>query len=169
MRKLLFLLTLFAATSLFAADEMKKLDFLVGEWKGEAWFQMGPKREYVYQTESVKPKLGGKVLLVEGLGKRKNENGSIGDVVHDALAVLSWDESKNTYRFSTYTAQYGAMETTLDVTAPNVGVWSMDVPGGKMRYTMRLTEKGEWNEVGEFTRDNGANWMKFFEMTLSKK
>jgi hypothetical protein len=30
-----------------------------------------------------------------------------------------------------------------------------------------VTEKGEWNEVGEFSRD-GEKWMQFFEMTLTK-
>jgi hypothetical protein len=169
MRKtLLFVVALFAATHVFAADEMRKLDFLVGDWKGEATVQMGPgKTEHVVQTESVKSKLGGKVLLIEGLGKRKNADGSLGEVVHDALAVISWDEAKKTYRFSGYTAQYGAMETTLDEGKYNTWIWGSDVPGGRMRYTIRLTKDWEWNEVGEFSAD-GAHWMKFFEMTLKK-
>lgn len=169
MRKgLMILVALFVATAAFAGDEMKKLDFMTGEWKGEAWIRMGPgKPEHVVQKESVQPRLGGKVLLVEGLGTRKNEDGSLGDVVHESLAVISWDEAKKTYRFSTYTAKYGALETTIDLQEGNVAVWGMDVPNGKVRYTIRLTEKGEWHEIGEFSRD-GKEWLKFFEMTLVK-
>ncbi|HEX8617768.1 MAG TPA: hypothetical protein VF911_09315 [Thermoanaerobaculia bacterium] len=152
-----------------ANDEMRKLDFLAGEWKGDAWMQIGPgNRAYVLQTERVQSKLGGQVLLVEGLGKRKLENGTAGDVVHDALAVISWNAAKKTYRFATWVAGRPDLETTLDLTGPNTAVWGFDTPQGRMRYTIRLTEKGEWNEVGEMTRDHGATWTKFFEMTLQK-
>jgi hypothetical protein len=170
MRKMLNLVvSLLFTTTVFASDEMKKVDVLVGQWEGEATIQMGSgKPQRAFQTESVQTRLGGKILLIEGLGKRKNDDGTIGDVVHDALAVLSWDDAKKSYRFSGYTAQYGAMETTLDVTDGPVAVWAMDVPGGKTRYTITLTDKGEWREVGEFSRD-GAKWMKFFEMILTKK
>src|SRR5690242_12508423 len=133
MRKTLMLLaTLFVATTALASDEMKKLDFLIGEWKGEAMIQMGPgKPNYAVQTETVVPKLGGKALLIEGMGFRKKDDGTLGEVVHDALAIITWDEKKNTYRFSAYTAQYGSLETTIDVSAGPTAVWAMDVPGGK--------------------------------------
>jgi hypothetical protein len=157
-----------AASCAYGADEMKKLNFLIGEWNGEAWIQMGPgKRETVIQTEKVKSKAGGKVLLVEGLGSKKLENGMPGEIVHDAIALISWDKAKNTYRFDAHVAQQDSVDTTLDLTAANTLVWGFDTPQGKVRYTIRLTEKGQWNEVGEFSKDS-TNWMKFFEMTLTK-
>ncbi len=159
------LVALFTAIPLFAADEMRRLDFLAGEWKGEAWAQMGPeKKEHILQHERVQPKLGGQVLLVEGLGKSPE-----GKVVHDALAVISWNEEKKTYRFATWVAGRPEGETTLDLIGPNTAVWAMETPRGRMRYTIRLIEKGEWNEIGEFSRDDGATWLKFFEMTLTKQ
>lgn len=163
------LFALFTATAAFAADEMQKLAFLQGEWKGEAWIQMGPgEPEYVIQTERVTPKAGGKVLLIEGLGKRKLANGAAGDVVHDALAVISWNEEKKSYRFDTYVADKPGVDTMLEVTAPNTAVWGFTTPQGhKIRYTINLNKKGEWREVGEFSRD-GATWTKFFDMTLQK-
>lgn len=168
-RMLMLIVTLLLATTVLASDEMKKVDFLAGQWQGEATIQMGSgKPQRVFQTENVQSKLGGKILLIEGLGKRMNDDGTIGEVVHDALAVLSWDEAKKVYRFSGYTAQYGAMETTLEVSDGPVAVWAIDVPGGRTRYTITLTDKGEWREVGEFSRD-GSKWMKFLEMILTKK
>jgi len=168
-RAVMILVLVLAASCAYGAQEMGKLDFLIGEWKGDAWIQMGPgKRENVIQTETVTRKAGGKVLLVEGLGRKKLEDGKAGDVVHEAIAFISWDKSKNTYRFNAHVAQQESVDTTLDSPTPNTLVWGFDTPQGKVRYTIRLTEKGEWNEVGEFSRD-GANWLKFFEMTLTKK
>ena len=168
MKRLLVLATLLFALNATAADEMRKLDFLVGEWKGEAWIKMGPKTEYAIQTERVQKKAGGKALLIEGLGRVKLENGAPGDVVHDAMAVVSFDDTSKTYRFDSWVANRPSVPAKLEVTGPNTLVWGFDSPqGGKIRYTIRLTDKGEWNEIGEFSRD-GTEWMKFFEMTLTK-
>jgi hypothetical protein len=157
------------ASLAYGAEEMSKLDFLVGEWQGEAWIQMGPgKRETVLQTETVTRKAGGKALLIEGLGRTRLEDGKVGDVVHDAVALVAWNKTRKTYDFVAHVAQQESVATTIDVPAANTAVWGFDTPQGKVRYTIRLTDKGEWNEVGEFSRD-GEKWMKFFEMTLVKK
>src|SRR5437868_9229556 len=69
--------------------EMKKLDWLVGEWKGAGWIQMGPQgRKEFAITETVQGKLDGLVLLIEGQGKSKED----GSTVHTALALASYDE-----------------------------------------------------------------------------
>lgn len=161
---ILILVALAALPALAANEEMRKLDWLIGDWSGEAMVQMGPgKPERILQTERVQSKLGGKVLLIEGQGKRES-----GEIVHDALAVLTWDESKKSYRFSTYLFNRPGAETTLDVTGPNTAVWGLDTPQGRMEYTLRLTEEGEWVETGRFSRDAGKNWMQFIEMRLKK-
>ncbi|MDP9192897.1 MAG: hypothetical protein M3P06_14440 [Acidobacteriota bacterium] len=167
-RAVMILALMLAASCAYGAEEMGKLDFLIGEWKGEAWMQRGPgKPEYYLQTEKVTPKAGGKALLVEGLGRKKLEDGSAGEVIHDAIALISWDKTKKNYRFDAHVAQQESVDTAIEVTAPNTAMWGFDTPQGKIRFTIRLTDKGEWNEIGEFSRD-GANWMKFFEMTLTK-
>lgn len=156
------------AVPAFAADEMRKLDFLAGEWKGEAWFRMGPGQpEYFVQTERVTPRAGNKALLIEGEGRRKKADGTAGEVVHDALAVLGYDEAAKKYRFSPVTAERGAAAPWFEVTGPNAAQWGLEVPQGKMRYTISLTEAGEWLEIGEFSRD-GEKWIKFMEMKLTK-
>ena len=168
MRKLLCaLLFTFVAVAAHAADEMKKLDWLAGEWKGEGWSQRGPgPREYVLQHERVTPRTGGKVLLVEGMGHRKLEGGKAGEVVHDALGLIWWDAEKKQYRFVAHAAAAPSVDTVIEV-GDNRAVWGLTTPQGRVRFTIRLTEKGEWNEVGEFSRD-GEKWMQFFEMTLTK-
>lgn len=164
-RLTMVLVAMLAATCVYGADEMSKLDWLVGEWKGEATARMGPgKPETIAQVEKVTPRAGGKVLLVEGLGRNP-----AGEVVHDAIAFISWDEQKKTYRFVGHVAKQPSVDTTLDMTAPNTFVWSLDTPnGGKMRFTIRQTDKGEWNEIGEYSPDGGTKWFKSLDMTLTK-
>lgn len=167
MKKLIVLL--FAALPLFAADEMRKLDWWVGEWSGNASVQMGPgKPQQAFQVEKVQSRLNGRVLLIEGLGKRKNDDGSIGDVVHDALAIVSWDEANKRYRFDAWTARDGYVQAWLELGEGHKAKWGFDIPsGGKIRYEIELTDKGEWHEVGYFSRGDMQN-VKFFEMTLAK-
>ena len=81
--------------------------------------------------------------------------------------MLRWDDQAKQYRFSTAVAGRGTAEPSFELTGPNKAVWTMTIPQGTMRYTISLTEKGEWFEVGEYSRD-GEKWSKFLEMTLSK-
>jgi hypothetical protein len=164
MMKKLFVV-LFLAMPLFAADEMRKLDWWLGEWSGAASIQMGPgKPEQVLQSERVESKLGGRVLFVEGLGKNE-----AGEVVHQALGVVSYNDRAKKYEFDAWTARDGHTDAWFEVGEKQTATWGFDTPSGaKIRYTVKLTEKGEWNEIGEFSRD-GKEWMKFFDMTLTKK
>src|SRR5687768_9994048 len=115
-----FVLTALFAVPLFAADEMRKLEFLAGEWKGEGWFQMGPgKPSHVIQNEKVTVRAGGSALLIEGTGRAKKEDGTAGEVVHDAVAILGYDEQAKKYLFSTAVAGRGAANPWFEVTGPN--------------------------------------------------
>lgn len=167
--KLRFAIVFLIAVPLFAADEMRPLDWMVGEWRGEASVRMGPAEpEQLLQHERVQPRLGGKLLLVEGTGKRKLADGAAGEIVHEALAVISFDDKTKKYRFDAWTARDGYVEAWFEVGAKNSVTWGFDTPqGGKVRYTISLDDKGQWHEVGEFSRD-GKQYLKFFEMTLQK-
>ena len=53
---------------------MKKLEFLVGDWSGEATVLRGPGQFVeLAQTESVQFKLDGLVLVIEGTGRTKTD------------------------------------------------------------------------------------------------
>ncbi|MCB0266330.1 MAG: hypothetical protein KDH98_24530, partial [Calditrichaeota bacterium] len=65
---------------------MKKLDFLIGKWKGVGW-QMTPQgaKEDAMVEENIQPKLDGLVLMVEGVGKRTDPETGKEMIVHNAL------------------------------------------------------------------------------------
>jgi hypothetical protein len=146
--------------------EMKKLDFMAGRWQGEGWIELGPERHTFRQTETIESKVDGLVMVVEGLGKDKAP-GKENVVVHNAFAVVSYDGPAKQFRWRAFRAD----GLTLDVEArvsENSLVWGFPAPrGGDIRFTIKLTEKGEWFEVGEFSQD-GKTWLKFFEMTLQR-
>jgi hypothetical protein len=164
-----------AMMSLFAAEpqsakeiqreEMKKLDWLVGRWKGSGWIDFGKhgRREFT-QTESIESRLGGLVLVIEGTGKEKEG----GATVHNALAVVSYDQRGQVFRWRAFTADGGQTDTKAKVASDTV-MWELQIPQrGRMRYTIKRKENGGWFEVGEFSQDN-ESWEKFFEMTLQKE
>ena len=150
--------------------EMKKLHFLVGTWKGEGWNEMVPgQRRTSPITETVQPRLGGVVLLVEGLGKAKQPGQEQEVVTHHALGLIGWDENAKVYKIRTFLAEGRSTDAEAKFVADGVFQWAFTAPQGvKIRYTVKLTDKGEWFEIGEISMPGSTDWRKFHEMTLQK-
>lgn len=151
-----------------AREKMKVFAPWAGHWQGQGSMQMGPGPAKTSTVdEYIDFKLDGAVLLVEGIGKslEGNEN----KVVHHALAVLSFDQGSNQYKFNTYLKDGRGAQAWFKVMENNNYQWGFDTPNGKIRYSIVLDPvKQTWNEIGEFTNDNGTSWTKFFEMNLKK-
>ena len=150
-------------------EKMKALSFLVGEWEGTGSMQMGPGPKMNSKVkESVQFRLSGSALLVEGLGTARVSESGPEQNVHEAIALITWDPKQNKYVMHAMTAKAGHVEPTLEVGDKSL-VWSFDSgTGGKVRYTIKINDKGQWVEDGEFSQD-GKTWIKFMEMTLDKK
>jgi hypothetical protein len=170
-----------AAAALFAAAssaqqpagpnkaEMKKLEFLAGKWAGDATVTVGPKdTRTVKQTEDVRFKLDGTVLLLEGTGRGKLPGKDEEGVLFNALGVISYDAAAKKHKIRAYRLEGQSVDADLVVTDKGF-VWGFKEPksGVEVRYTMTLTPKDEWHEVGEYTPD-GKTWTKFMEMTLTR-
>lgn len=141
---------------------MKKLNFIVGKWEGEGWVQRGPQRETYKGSEIVQSKLQGKALLVEGM----HFDPATKKVVHETLAVITYDEKTGKYRFNTYLFNQPNGEYVLSA-LDNGFTWQMKPQEGMViDFTMKLTN-GEWFEIGEITMP-GREKMKFLEMRLKK-
>ena len=142
--------------------EMKKLDKLVGTWKGSGWYiAQGGKRETFTGAETVQSKVDGLAVLVEG--KHMSPDGK---VIHETLAVLSYDEAGKIYKFATYLA--GGPTGTYDFkVVPDGYEWGFQTPnGGTIKYLIKA-DANVWLETGEFSRD-GKTWTKIFEMKLDR-
>lgn len=140
---------------------MERLSFLVGDWSGDAWAVTGPgSRVELRQTESVRYALGGQVLLVEGVGRALTD-GVVGDTLFHAVATIDWLPDRG-YLMRSYilSGQYG--EFPLFPAEDGDGYsWSMDVPGGQVRYRMELTADGSFDERGWFVMAEGREVPSF--------
>lgn len=146
---------------------MASLEYLIGEWSGNGWMEVGGRRLAFRGTEVVQRKLDGTVLLVEGSFWAKPAGTEAEVPVHTTLGVISFDPQTEKYRFTTWlaTGTSGERELTLE---PQGWQWQIESSRGVVRYVMRLTDSGEWFEIGERSSD-ATNWQKFFEMSLRKK
>lgn len=140
---------------------MKKLSGMIGTWSGSGWTQLGPNdRRESTVTESIQPKLDGLLLVIDGVGKN-----STGQIVHQALGVMSYDPDKSGYKFAAYTKEGRSVIADANFEGNNF-IWGFDTSRGSIRYTVTLTEN-EWIEVGERSADK-TTWQKFFEMKLKR-
>jgi hypothetical protein len=148
--------------------ELKKLDFLVGKWKGEAVAQGKGGPTKVTQTEDVAYRASGTVLVIEGIGRGKIAGTAEEGVVFNAFAVVSYDSAAKKFRIRAHRMEGNSVDADLVLTEKGFN-WGFKPPTGgvEVRYVMTITDKGEWHETGEFSRD-GKSWTKFIEMTLTR-
>jgi hypothetical protein len=156
-------------TEAVAKEKMKVFSSWAGHWQGEGSIQMGqgmPKKSFV--DEYVEFKLDGSILAVEGIGKSlEAENKD--KISHHAYAILYFDQLANEYKFNTNLKDGRNSQSWFKILEDNKYAWGFDVPSGKIRYSIHLDATVKtWNEIGEFSSDNGSTWYKFFEMNLKK-
>jgi hypothetical protein len=149
---------------------MKQLEILAGIWKGTGWAMTQQGRQTSNITETFQYKLGGQIAVVDGLGTTKDEKTGAERITHQAYGVFSYDKESGKIKFRYYKAETGEEGETLIQVIDKGITWGFDVneTGSKVRFTMRINEKGNWHEIGEFSRNSGKTWMKFMEMELSK-
>ncbi len=148
-------------------EKMKSLAFLVGEWKGTGFYLAGERKVIVECSERVESAAGGTCLLIVGKHYMKGPNDQK-LLIHDSAAMIRYNPIDAKHRLTAQLAN--GLSNDFDVTPGDKGfVWGLESPArGSTRYTMKLTDKGEWFEIGERSADAGKTWTKFLEMTLTK-
>ncbi len=147
------------------AAAMAKLEFLVGEWRGSSWVQMGPQRSDATGVESVQKKAGGLALLIEGRFTSRFPDGSE-RVTHDALGVLSYDSASGAYRLATHLANGRTGDFTARLIGDQTIQWVIpETPVGEIRYTLAI-DGDTWHETGHMSREGEP--FQFFEMSLKR-
>jgi len=144
---------------------MKKLDFLIGNWSGEALIlrRPGDPLELV-QTEEAQYKLDGLILIIEGIGRTKSD----GKAALQAFGIVSYDDAVGAYRMRAYNdGRY--LETELKLTENGKGIaWGFSLGEVKTSSVLRINEKGEWTELHEIAISSQPA-RKFMELTVRRK
>ncbi len=144
--------------------KMSQIEFLVGNWQGEGWIlNKDRKKETFIQTEKVEWRLDKTAILIEGHGRDHQDQMT----THHALAIISWQEDEKKYRFVSVLANGKNGHFNGEVNDKGQFVWTIKSDSGVRRFIIGINQKGQWHEIGEFSRD-GENWYQFFEMTLDK-
>ena len=140
-------------------EAMKKLEFLAGNWSGDASVTRGPGQPLkLRQSEHVEYKLDGLVMIVEGTGRNAE-----GKVVFQALATISYDDVASKYHIRAYNDGH-YIDTELTVQSAGFA-WGFDTGPAKILNAMHLDDKGDWVETTEATFSSGPP-RRSVEMTL---
>lgn len=144
---------------------MKKLEFLIGKWAGEARVLRGPGEPVeMIQTEEAQYKLDGLVLLIEGNGRAKSD----GKAVLQALGMVTYDDQSETYHLRAFN-DGRFLETEVKLLDGGKGIaWGFALGEIKTSSVLRINEKGEWTELGEIKIGSQAP-RKFMELTVRRE
>ncbi|HEX8763765.1 MAG TPA: hypothetical protein VF740_01335 [Candidatus Acidoferrum sp.] len=144
---------------------MKKLDFLVGKWVGEARVLRGPGQPVVLlQTEEAQFKLDGLILEIEGIGRTKLDN----KPVLEALGIISFDDETDTYHMRAFN-DGRFLETDVKLLEDGKSLsWGFALGSIKTSSVLRINEKDEWTELAEITIDSQPT-RKLMELTVKRQ
>lgn len=137
-----------------------KLPPMDGVWRGDAWTILPDgSREEIVQTERVGPFLGGTIRVIEGRGYAKS-----GDVVFNAMGIISFDPATKKYTIRTYA---NGRQGDYPLTLTEEG-FDWEIAAGPMMIKYKATIKdGVWHEVGDQVMP-GKPPFRFLEMTLKR-
>ena len=136
------------------------LDFMDGEWRGEAIINGSGGRMVLTQTERIGSLLGGSVKVIEGRGYAAD-----GSTQFNALALISWDERAGRYGFRSYANGFSG-DFPFERT-DNGFRWETPAgPNAKIQY-VAVVENGTWHEVGDYVVE-GQPPRRFIELRLTR-
>ena len=143
-------------------EAMKKLDFLVGKWGGEARLLRGAAESVeLLQTEEAQYKLDGLIVVIEGVGRTK----SGGQPLLQAFGIVSYDDESATYRLRAFN-DGRFLETQVKLLEEGKGMtWGFALGEIRTNSMLRINERGEWTEFAEISIGSQPS-KKLLELTV---
>jgi hypothetical protein len=160
--------SLYAQTGPTPAPELKKLDFLAGDWTTEGTFVPGPPGTppAKFTTTSHAGWMDGNFFLVEngesnmeGMGKMKE------------LVVMGYDPDQKVYTYRNFNSM-GQSELSLGKLEGDTWIWTGDEHFGGMtmkgRVTLKALSPTSYTTKFELSMD-GNEWFQAMEAKSTKK
>jgi hypothetical protein len=141
---------------------MRKLDFLVGKWAGEARLLRGP-TEFLelLQTEEAQYKLDGLIMVIEGVGRAKPDD----QPLLQAFGVISYDDESGSYHLRAFN-DGRFLEAELELLKEGKGMtWGFVLGEIRTNSVLLINERGEWTESAEISIGSQAP-KKLLELTV---
>jgi hypothetical protein len=146
-------------------EAIKKLDFLIGKWAGEARLFRGP-AEWVelLQTEEAQYKLDGLIVVIEGVGRTK----SGAQPLLQALGIISYDDERGKYQLRAFN-DGRFLESQVTLLEEGQGMtWGFALGEIKTNSVLRINERGEWTEFAEISIGSQPS-KKLLDLTVRKQ
>jgi hypothetical protein len=141
---------------------LKKLDFLVGKWAGEANQLRGPGEVVaLQQTEEAYYKLDGLVLVIEGIGRASAD----GKLLLQALGIISFDDEKAVYTMRAFN-DGRFLETEVKLLDRGM-TWGFSLGQYRTSAMLQIDDHGDWTEQHEITIGADAP-RKFMDLRVSR-
>lgn len=139
---------------------INRLNFMDGEWRGEAVVHGPTGTMTLTQTERVGSMLGGSIKVIEGRGYAAD-----GTTQFNAMAMVSWDARAGRYGFRSY-AQGFSGDYSFEATDDGFRWETPAGPNAKMQY-VAVVRDGTWHEVGTYVAE-GQPPRQMIEMRLTR-
>ena len=147
-------------------EEMRKLEFLVGDWKGEGWmYRADGSRVELSQSMKVERDSRGPALRVRDTKKYKAVGLDGYPLSNSETGTLYYDEGTRIYRWRREIERKTPFEAKL--IEPRTLQWEKQSTGSIARTTIKVTEDGEWHETLEFLLGKDG-WFKYQESILKR-
>ena len=151
-----------------AVDEIRKLDFLIGEWKGAGWdLELDGSRTYRFsKTTEVRKESNAKLRIVDETYYGSPGGPSVYSILE---ATISYDESAKLYHWRAKDSTKGFEAKLLSEKTFQYGMpFSITVKpaDGNRKTTIEVKENGEWHETVEVWHK--GKWYKSEESILKR-
>jgi len=149
-------------------EAMRKLEFLVGEWKGKGWrYVYGGSRVEFSQNTKVRSESDGSALQIKDVRKYK-DNGLLSSLAApSATANIYYDEGGKLYRVRRDSSEGRKNPFAAKLVESKSFQWEQPTPAGNIRTTIKIIESGEWHETVEFWMGE-EGWYKAEESVLKR-
>lgn len=150
-------------------EPMKALKFLVGAWQGKVTYEPGgDEPQEVLWTVDVRYNLGGNILLID---ERGNDITDRARTTRGIVVAVYWDAAAKDYRGRLHWSADGGAGSVEGKASVQDSTFVLQTNSGTAinRFTIRVNPNGQWNEIGEISRDNGESWKRTFVMSLTRQ
>lgn len=151
-------------------QSISDLKMMAGDWNGTGWIIWGRERKTFSINETLSFKLGGALLVVEGLGREMIDGKVTDKIIHQAYGVFKNDPDSGGVGFRFYKENGNEGFTLIKVDGMKVE-WGFTDPasGSEIIFKESYSEDGVWEETGEVKPKGSERWIQFFYMKLTKK
>lgn len=161
-------------------EQIKKLDFLIGEWKGKGWMYRldGSRGAEISQSTKVKWGKDNSTLSITDKKRYPDMRLSPGNPVSSAVltypmssssdASVYYDEGTKLYYWRRETSQGRKTPFQARLIKPGALQVKFEFPGSVLLRTIEVTQEGEWHERFEIWLGEKDGWFKSQEIILKK-